>query len=81
MIRSDYTRVWIPDKKKGWEPALLIQELNDGHTCSVKRIVHGGSFDQEGEVEEVDLRSFGEEELGGWDISDELPLMASSNCH
>ncbi len=79
MVRSgDYTRVWLPDKKKGWVPALLIKELYDGSTYSVKRIVDGGgSFGQEGEVEEVGLMSFGEEELGGWDISDGLPLMAS----
>ncbi len=80
MVRSgDYTRVWLPDKKKGWVPAVLIKELNDdGSTCSVKRIVDGGgSFGQEGKEEDVDLRSFGEEELGGWDISDGLPLMAS----
>ncbi len=80
MIRSDYTRAWLPDKKKGWVPVLFIKELNEGNTCLVKRIVDGGTRDQEGEVEEVDLRFFGEKELGGWDICDGLPLMAS-NCY
>eukprot|EP01084_Bolivina_argentea_P143411 251850_1 len=75
MIRSDYTRAWLPDKEKGWVPVLFIKELNEGNTCLIKRIVDGGTLDQEGEVEEVDLRLFGEKELGGWDICDGLPLM------
>ncbi len=78
MDRSDYTRAWLPDKRLGWVPVLFIKELNEGNSCLIKRIVDDGTLDQEGEVEEVNLRIFGEIELGGWDICDGLPLMESN---